>query len=246
MDIESDGMQARTRHAGLAVALVLGVSAGAWAQEAVPAAPGAATAAPAPERAPETPPPPAAAVATPPPAEPAAAPTVPTPAPVEAAPAPAPAPVEVAPAPAPAPAALPPPPPPAPAPPPSRPRRAITDTDAQYGDLSLPLKLSPALMQVLLTEVTIDLPLPTGGSQRWQQRKGGIVEAGSFTRQGLPLIETGRWRIDGEGRYCFSMDWLAREPENWCHHVVKSDEGYFLIAGEKPDDPVRRVYIDGR
>ncbi|WP_186510873.1 hypothetical protein [Caenimonas sedimenti] len=225
MGIESGGKQARTRHARLAVALMLGVHTGAWPQEAAPVP------APAPAEVEVAP----AAVEVAP---------VPAAAPVEVAPAPATAPVEAAPAPASAPVALPP--APTPAPPPPRPRRAISDTDAQYGDLSLPLKLSPALMQVLLTEVTIELALPAGGRQRWRQRKDGIVEAGAFTRQGLPLIETGRWRIDDAGRYCFSMDWLAREPENWCHHVVKSDEGYFLIGGEKPDDPVRRVYIDGR
>src|SRR5688500_9167662 len=65
------------------------------------------------------------------------------------------------PAPAPTPAPVPP-----PAPPP--PRRLVSDTGARYGDLSLPLKLSPALMRVLLTDVTLELPQPAGGRQRWQ------------------------------------------------------------------------------
>jgi hypothetical protein len=134
---------------------------------------------------------------------------------------------------------------PAPSPPPP-PRRLISDTGALYGDLSLPLTLSPALLRVLLTNVTLELPRPTGGRQRWQQRKDGTVEANSVTRQGLPWTETGRWRIDDEGRLCFSLDWLDRDAENWCHHVVKSDEGYFLVGGLKPEDPVRRLYVDGR
>lgn len=101
-------------------------------------------------------------------------------------------------------------------------------------------------MRVLLTDVNIELPLPAGGRQRWLQRKDGSVEARSVTRQGLPWIEAGLWRIDAEGRLCFSLDWQDRDAENWCHHVVKSDEGYFLVGGLKPEDPVRRIYIDGK
>jgi hypothetical protein len=209
-------------------------AASAWAQATSadpppvpPAEPAAAVAVPAPE---------APAVAPAPPAE---SPAV-TPAPqAESPPVAPPAPPE---APA-APAAAAPAPPPAPAP---RPVRVIPDTGARYGDLSIPLTLSPALLRVLLTGATVERPLAAGGALRWRQEAQGRVVATSFTLQGLPLDETGAWRIDEEGRYCFSLAWLAREEENWCHHVVKSDEGYFLIGGAKPDDPVQRIYIDGR
>ena len=93
---------------------------------------------------------------------------------------------------------------------------------------------------------TVERPLASGARLRWKQQRDGTAVANSVTRQGLPWTETGAWRVDEEGRYCFTLAWHFAEPDNWCHHVVKSDEGYFLIAGPNPEDPVRRIYIDGR
>lgn len=230
-----DGGTRRTRW--LAAAALAWGAASAPAQTAAPVDPAVPPSAPEP-----------AVVVVPEPAPvatPAAAPTAEPPA---AAPTAAPAAGPPAAPPTAAPAAGPPAAPPAtpPAPAPARPVRVVAETGARYGDLSIPLTLSPALLRVLLSGATVERPLPTGGRLTWRQEARGAVVAQSITRQGLPWNETGAWRIDEEGRYCFSLAWLERAEENWCHLVVKSDEGYFLVGGTKADDPVQRIYIDGR
>src|SRR5690606_9200110 len=133
-----------------------------------------------------------------------------------------------------------------PAPPGPAARAPAASAPTRYGELTLPLSLSPALLQVLLSGATVERTTPAGAWQSWRQRPDGTLSSVSTTAQGLPLTEFGRWRVDEEGRYCFSMAWQFGEPEAWCHHVVKSDEGYFLVAGPQPEDPARRIYIDGR
>ena len=78
---------------------------------------------------------------------------------------------------------------------------------------------------------------------RWTNQTDGQLIATSFTRQGLPLLEFGVWRVNEVGQYCISMAWLADPHERWCRHLVRNQDGYYLAEGLALTDVVERCEV---
>lgn len=80
----------------------------------------------------------------------------------------------------------------------------------------------------LLQGAAVDFTSTRGNKLSWKNEPDGTMLASSVGSKGRSTTQKGTWKIDEKGRFCVSIDWPSN-LEEWCRHVVKEGESYYLI-----------------
>ena len=79
----------------------------------------------------------------------------------------------------------------------------------------------------LLQGATVDFTSTRGNKLNWKNEADGTMLASSVGSKGRSTRQKGTWKIDEKGRFCVSIDWPSN-LEEWCRHVIKDGESYYL------------------
>jgi hypothetical protein len=88
-------------------------------------------------------------------------------------------------------------------------------------------RLSKEDVSKLLRGATVDFTSARGNHLSWRNDLDGTMLANSTSPGGKGTSQKGSWKIDGEGRYCISIDWPSN-IEKWCRYVIKDGDIYYL------------------
>ncbi len=107
------------------------------------------------------------------------------------------------------------------------------DMSQRLADAELRKAMADRLMHKENQEWFLDLPLDKDNTlQAIGRRKDGLAN----------MRGTGKWYVTKKGKLCLELT-TGGVDENWCRHVSKVGEGYYLSTALRPKSPVYRFAL---
>lgn len=121
---------------------------------------------------------------------------------------------------------------------------ALAQAPAVLRDLDAlsPTPLSKQDLEALLPEAHVQRVIANGNTHIWKNDSDGTFIISSDNRATTNHVgrAPGKWNITDDGRYCVLIEWRNGTSEDWCRHVIKTTEGYYLVRSVK--GPTEKVY----